>query len=810
MTTLLRLTLLTAVAAIAAVLPATSFAQEPQPSVQAPGSAWPGARMPALLDLTMLQEGDTWWAGVYSVDHRDWARHCYGSQMGTWNTTPASGYTADFEIYASEKCDSGNYYFLLTTRRSGEHHTAYSNTWNIKAMRHLQPATARGLRGRAGLMSPRFLQQTLSVSSDRSEVSSTGVVTLTADVPDSLTTQSSWYVADDAGNELWLIDETDPDSIVGDFGLVGSFPSSLTDPEGMFAEEDGDLIVADSDTNADDLFRANPMDPDSTAGDYGRIGALNSGLTLVTGLARHGGDWWALHEGGVSFSVWRIDPSDIDSVAGEYGGTEFNDGLAGLEHGLVFLDGSPWTTRILFNQGKLIEFDLPNATFTDEGDLIASLDHPTGMDRTADGDVLVVDNFDRNLSRVDPSDPDSTSGDYGIIGVLPSGLTDPQAIARASIDATYAWTSNDGGVFDDNTAASGAWTAPSVDTDTDVTLTLTATLGMTTATASVTVRVLAPLERPLSRPLRFEVPIDGVTFFDTGTTDSALDDVGFYGCTGLAECWKDPTPATVTSFGNGTYDVTMTLADINYNEQVGDTAYLVIQYGTPSDVSSFSLELSSLEAEWDPTQGTTRNLTASNSTTDVHSTAITAIEVPFSVSPNHYVDQAGEWTVSFTADYTVSPGHRDSQFLGVSYQVECGGCALTSAPPTPTPVVLPQGRTGTVPFEPLQGDISAFRSKDMEEEAGSDIPVWSVAADILDAAGIPSIIVLTIIVGAVMIWLFALSLEKTGNLPLSCFVLLFGLSLLSMEAFGIVAAGAILVTGAICLAGILASEAQRV
>ena len=49
-----------------------------------------------------------------------------------------------------------------------------------------------------------------------------------------------------SGDDLWRIDPANPGSEAGDYGLVGDFPIGLTVPLGITRAPNGDLFVVDA------------------------------------------------------------------------------------------------------------------------------------------------------------------------------------------------------------------------------------------------------------------------------------------------------------------------------------------------------------------------------------------------------------------------------------------------------------------------------------------------------------------------------------------------------------------------------------
>ena len=199
------------------------------------------------------------------------------------------------------------------------------------------------------------------------------------------------YLIDNTGDELWLINPTDPGDESGDFGLVGEFATGLSVPFSMTSHA-GDLYVADS--TGDELWRINPADPDDEAGGFGLVGTFPVDLTFPTGMTSHGGSLYVADSAGDE--LWRINPANPSDESGVFG--------------LV-------------------------------GTFPTDLTNPGGM-TSHDGSLYVVDNTGDELWRINPDDPDDESGDFGEVGTLPSGLTIPSGMT--SHDGSLYVVDNDG------------------------------------------------------------------------------------------------------------------------------------------------------------------------------------------------------------------------------------------------------------------------------------------------------------------------------------------------------------------------------
>ena len=356
-------------------------------------------------------------------------------------------------------------------------------------------------------------------------------------------------VTDSTGNELWRINPENPSDTSGIYGLIGALPSGITVPNSVGMDANGDFIVANTPSGADSLWRININNPSDetgnygligtlsisisgyaldadgdaiivaysgstssadfiyrfnlsnlsdTSGDYGLIGRMPSSLTRVSGVAiDSNGDAIVTEQSGfgsLGDSVWRINLSDPDDVTGDYGligglSTELGNNTRGIdidsEGNAVIIQGianNLWVVRVEEpsntspsegGYGKLLDFPstlinatgvglitLPSITYQDAfivddngdelwrinlenpsdvtgdygliGALPSGLSTPSGVGITSNGDLLILDESGRELWRINPANPSDEAGDYGLVGTLPSGLNVPRAIGLLS------------------------------------------------------------------------------------------------------------------------------------------------------------------------------------------------------------------------------------------------------------------------------------------------------------------------------------------------------------------------------------------
>ena len=244
---------------------------------------------------------------------------------------------------------------------------------------------------------------------------------------------------------LWRINPDNPSDESGVYGYLGDLPSGVTTPNGMTSHE-GFLYVADNAGN--ELWRINPSDPDDTSGDYGLVGTLPSGLTGPNAMASHGGFLYVADDAGNE--LWRINHNDPDDETGDYGLVKeilIIEPTAMTSHNgkLLIIDRSNidrTVGNISFNNG-IWPFD-PDDPYPYE----LPFDNHIGMASDSNGDLLVI-TTNREFWRINPADPSDTSGDYGMVGTLPSTLTSPEAM---TLHSGNLYVSNSNGLWRINPA----------------------------------------------------------------------------------------------------------------------------------------------------------------------------------------------------------------------------------------------------------------------------------------------------------------------------------------------------------------------
>ena len=110
---------------------------------------------------------------------------------------------------------------------------------------------------------------------------------------------------------LWRINPDDPGDISGVYGRVGGFPAGLTNPRGSFPAN-GDLYVIQGNMGPDfdELWRINELNPESTANPLGLQYSLPANITgSPTSGVWH--DGYAYIVTGSGRQLFRIDPDNL-------------------------------------------------------------------------------------------------------------------------------------------------------------------------------------------------------------------------------------------------------------------------------------------------------------------------------------------------------------------------------------------------------------------------------------------------------------------------------------------------------------------
>ena len=120
----------------------------------------------------------------------------------------------------------------------------------------------------------------------------------------------------------------------------------------------GDAIVVNSRAGAEDLWRIDLSSPNNEAGDYGLLGRLPTGASLVFGIAIDAAGDAIIVDTGLGGGLWRIDLSDPSSEAGDYGL------IGAVPSALTNINGIALVTRTVNNFGAWTNIaTLPASTF---------------------------------------------------------------------------------------------------------------------------------------------------------------------------------------------------------------------------------------------------------------------------------------------------------------------------------------------------------------------------------------------------------------------------------------------------------------
>ena len=121
--------------------------------------------------------------------------------------------------------------------------------------------------------------------------------------------------ADNGGDELWRVNPVNPSDTSGAFGgLVGSLPAGLGTLVAlllMVVRYTGRTITA---TNYGASIPDNSSD---TSGVYGMVGSLPGDLPNPQGMASHEGSLYCLD--GSRGELWRVNPDNPSDTSGDYG-----------------------------------------------------------------------------------------------------------------------------------------------------------------------------------------------------------------------------------------------------------------------------------------------------------------------------------------------------------------------------------------------------------------------------------------------------------------------------------------------------------
>ena len=219
------------------------------------------------------------------------------------------------------------------------------------------------------------------------------------------------------GSELWRINPDDPDDVSGDFGLVGTLPSSLGVPSGISHGDGRWLVLGDG----SELWRINPDDPDDVSGDFGLVGTLPSSLGVPSGISHGDGRWLVLGDG--SGGSPSAPPAPILTVL------------------LAVYVQVAWT-----NTG--VGADIARAPTGERGDLVEVIATNVEADPLNPAVTLYIDQppslgvWDYRLRR--PSGPDGLWGPWATAFVTEKVMAPTLTVAGATV--TVAWPETVGAV----------------------------------------------------------------------------------------------------------------------------------------------------------------------------------------------------------------------------------------------------------------------------------------------------------------------------------------------------------------------------
>ena len=225
------------------------------------------------------------------------------------------------------------------------------------------------------------------------------------------------YVADDAGDELWRVDDpTSPGSAV----LVGTFPSGLGDPSGI-TSHGGALYVLDS--LGDELWRINDPTAPGSAVLVGSFPSGVPGLQGPSGITSHGGALYVVDNTGDE--LWRVDDPTSPGSAVLVG--TFPSGLSSPS-GITSHGGALYVLNSANVGDELWRIDDPTSPGSAvlEGSFPSGIAQPSGI-TSHGGSLYVSDSGSDELWRID--DPTSP-GSAVLVGSFPSGLETPKGITR--------------------------------------------------------------------------------------------------------------------------------------------------------------------------------------------------------------------------------------------------------------------------------------------------------------------------------------------------------------------------------------------
>ena len=200
-----------------------------------------------------------------------------------------------------------------------------------------------------------------------------------------------------------------------------------------------------SPTPAGNLWMINPENPSDVSGGFGLVGAMTTRTGLVRCATFYNGELIAgvATSRGAVLEWYRINKDDPDDASGNYGRITTASGLISAESSVdmctvgnyVYVSGQNSTYS---SSRNIRRFDPANGYVSSNTGRTTR----TFQDRNRQGigpiaaynsDILGIHTGDSSLYRINPTDPDSTAGNYGRIGRLP--ISSPNV--RNALTATY-------------------------------------------------------------------------------------------------------------------------------------------------------------------------------------------------------------------------------------------------------------------------------------------------------------------------------------------------------------------------------------
>ena len=179
----------------------------------------------------------------------------------------------------------------------------------------------------------------------------------------------------------------------------------------------------------------------------GLVGEFASNLQAPDAATSHNGRLYIGDTNG--FELWFVDPEDPDNTTGDFGNLGGFPVVTGQSNRV-----SPQS--MASHDGKLLVVDRPtgglynvdpsdptstSGDFGEIGDIPSSISAPNAM-VSHGGNLYIVDSTNGNLWRINPTDPDDETGDYGMVGTLPST---PGAVHGMASDGTTVYAVYDSG-----------------------------------------------------------------------------------------------------------------------------------------------------------------------------------------------------------------------------------------------------------------------------------------------------------------------------------------------------------------------------